>query len=95
MTAPAIRTSKPVEGNICTKRDLRFILSVSTLLCVVGAQALPLGRRKAEVGQRVGLGLLQHRRRSRAAPLQHVARRVVHGGHGGGVAPAEHLRHDP
>ena len=31
----------------------------------------------------------------RAAPLQHVARRVVHGRHGGGVAPAEHLRHDP
>lgn len=28
-------------------------------------------------------------------PLQHVARRAVHGGHGGGVAPAEHLRDDP
>lgn len=35
------------------------------------------------------------RRSSRAAPLQHVARRVVHGGHGGGVAPAEHLRDYP
>lgn len=39
------------------------------------------------------LVLLQHRR-PRAAPRQHVARRVVHGRHGGGVAPAEHLRDD-
>lgn len=70
-------------------------LPVGPLLDVVGAQALPVGRRKVEVGQRVGLGLLQHRRRPRAAPRQHVARRVVHGRHGGGVAPAEHLRHDP
>lgn len=54
-----------------------------------------MGRREVEVGQRVGLGLLQHRRRPGAAPLQHVARRVVHGRHGGGVARAEHLRHDP
>ena len=70
-------------------------LSVGPLLHVVGAQALPVGRRKAEVGQSVGLDLLQHRRRPRAAPLQHVARRVLHGRHGGGVAPTEHLRHDP
>lgn len=54
-----------------------------------------MGRREVEVGQRVGLGLLQHGRRPRAAPRQHVARRVVHGRHGGGVASAEHLRHDP
>ena len=54
-----------------------------------------MGRRKVEVGQRVGLRLLRNRRRPRAAPLQHVARHVVHGGHGGGVAPAEHLRDDP
>lgn len=47
-----------------------------------------MGRRKVEVGQRVGLGLLQHRRRPRAAPRLHVARRVVHGRHGGGVAPS-------
>lgn len=52
-------------------------------------------RREVEVCQGVGLGLLQHRRRPGAAPLQHVACRVVHGRHGGGVAPAEHLRHDP
>ena len=54
-----------------------------------------MGRREVEVGQRVGLGLLQHRRRPRAALLQHVARRVVHRDDGGGVAPAEHLRDDP
>lgn len=54
-----------------------------------------MGRREVEVGQRVGLRLLEDRRRPRAAPLQHVAGRVVHGGHGGGVAPAEHLRDDP
>lgn len=52
-------------------------------------------RREVEVCQGVRLGLLEDRRRPRAAPLQHVARRVVHGGHGGGVAPAEHLRDDP
>lgn len=54
-----------------------------------------MGRRKVEVDQRVGLGLLQHSRRPRAAPRQHVARRVVHGRHGGGVAPEGHLRRDP
>lgn len=54
-----------------------------------------MGRREVEVGQRVGLRLLEDRRRPRAAPRQHVAGRVVHGGHGGGVAPAEHLRDDP
>lgn len=52
-------------------------------------------RREVEVCQGVRLGLLEDRRRPRAAPLQHVARHVVHGGHGGGVAPAEHLRDDP
>lgn len=54
-----------------------------------------MGRREVEVGQCVGLRLLQNRRRLRAAPLQHVARRVVHRNDGGGVAPAEHLRDDP
>ena len=52
-------------------------------------------RREVEVCQGVRLGTLEYRRRPRAAPLQHVARHVVHGGHGGGVAPAEHLRDDP
>lgn len=70
-------------------------LPVGPLLHVAGAQALPVGRREVEVGQRVRLGLLEDRRRPRAAPLQHVAGRLVHGGHGGGVAPAEHLREDP
>ena len=70
-------------------------LPVGPLLHVVGAQALPVGRREVEVGQGVGLDLLEDRRRPQAAPRQHAARRVVHGGHGGGVAPAEHLRHDP
>lgn len=54
-----------------------------------------MGRREVEVDQRVGLHLLEDRRRPRAAPLQHVARRVVHRGDGGGVAPADHLRDDP
>jgi len=52
-------------------------------------------RRKVELCQGVRLGLLEDRRHPRAAPFQHVAHRVVHGGHGGGAAPAEHLRDDP
>lgn len=47
-----------------------------------------MGRWKVEVGQRVGLGPLRHRRRPRAAPLHplHLAgagARDVHLGHGG------------
>ena len=64
-------------------------LAVRPLLDVVGVQALPVRRRKFEECQGVRLGLLEDRRRPRAAPLQHVAR------HGGGIAPAEHLRDDP
>lgn len=52
-------------------------------------------RQGFEVCQGVRLGLPVDRRSPRAAPLQHVARRVVHDGYGGGVAPAEHLRDDP
>lgn len=70
-------------------------LPVRPLLHVVGAQALPVRRREVEVCQGVRLGLLEDCRRLRAAPLQHVAGHVVHGGHGGGVAAAEHLRDDP
>lgn len=55
-----------------------------------------MGRREVEVGQRVGLDLLQHRRRPGAAPLQHVARRVVHGRHSdvdGAVVETGHGEH--
>lgn len=62
---------------------------VGALLHVVGAQALPVRRREVQVRERVGLRLLEHPRRPRAAPLQHLARRVVHGHGGGGVPGAE------
>ena len=50
--------------------------------------------REVEVGQRVGLGLLEYRGGPGAARLQHVARDVVHGRHRGGVLCAEHRAQD-
>lgn len=53
-----------------------------------------MGRREGGVGQGVRLSLLRHRSRPQASFLERVASRVLHGGHGGGVAPTEHLRDD-
>ena len=54
-----------------------------------------MGRRKVELCQGVRLGLIENCCHPRAAPLQHVARHVKHGGHRDSVAPAENLRHNP
>ena len=67
---------------------------VGALLHVVGAQALPVRRREVKVRERVGLCLLEHPFRPRAAPLQHLARCVVHDHGGGGVPGVEDRRDD-
>lgn len=60
----------------------------------VGAQALLARRREVKVRERVGLRLLEHTCRPRAAPLQHLARRVARDHGGGGVPGAEERRDD-
>ena len=67
-------------------------LAVGPLLHVVGPEALPVRGREVEVGQCVGLGLLEDPIRLRAARLEHVAGHVVHGGHGRGVPSPEDRR---
>ena len=96
MTAPASLAGDAVGGgeHLHHARPALY-LPARPLLHVVGAQALAVRRREVEAGQRVRLGLLQHRRRPRAAPLRHCARRAAHCRHGGGAAAAERLRDDP
>lgn len=67
---------------------------VGALLYVVGAQALPVRGREIQVRERVGLRLLEHPCRPRAASPEHLAGRVVHGHGGGGVPGAEDRRDD-
>lgn len=74
------RTNDPVDGDTWTTCGLRFIPPVRFPPHVVSAKPLPVDRQEVKVGQGVGLGLLQHRRRPRTALLDHVVRRVVHGG---------------
>lgn len=62
---------------------------VGALLHVVGLQALRERRREVKVPEHVGSRLFEHACRPRAAPLQHLARRVVHGHGGGGVPGAD------
>lgn len=56
-------------------------------------KALPVRRREVKVRERVGLRLLEHICHPRAALLQHLSRRVVHG-HGGGDVPGAEDRRD-
>ena len=69
-------------------------LAVGALLHVVGAQALPMARREVEVGERIGLCLLEDRGRIGAAFLEHLDGNVVGGPHGAGLLEPEHGRHD-
>lgn len=54
-----------------------------------------MARREVEVGQRVGLGLLEYAGGLRAAALQHLYGQVVGRADGDGLPEAEHGRHDP
>ena len=51
--------------------------------------------REVEVGQRVGLGLLEHAGRARAEALEHLDGDVVHGRRRRGVGGPEHRRQYP
>ena len=70
-------------------------LAVGPFLDVVGPEPLPVVLGEVEVGQGVGLRLLQERRGPGAAGLQHLAGDVVHGPDGPGVLGPEDRRHDP
>lgn len=56
MTAPASRTSEPVEGNAYAMRDLRFISRLVLSCTLLARRRFQCDGGKAEVGQRVGLG---------------------------------------
>lgn len=75
MTAPTIPwTEKPGPRAAFALSPCSF--SPARCWC----EAASSGRQGVKVGQGVGLGLLQHRRRPRTALLNHVVRRVIHGG---------------
>nr|WP_233547442.1 hypothetical protein [Collinsella sp. AM24-1] len=91
MTEPARRISDAVEGNACTTLDLHFIsrfvcswtlVMRKRFLCDSGKSWY--ARASGSASSRIATALGQH-------PFSMSHARTVHGGHGGGVAPAEHL----